>query len=62
MGATNIEYNATSQVVKLSFPEQLLAGEDAVLRISFSGIMNNEVSSMGMRCFNGIIDILFLFF
>lgn len=45
METSSFSYDAKSQVVKLSFPEQLTAGPGkAVLNITFSGIMNNEVS------------------
>ena len=43
--ATDFSHDAKSQVVKLSFPEQLPAGSGkAVLTINFSGLLNNGVS------------------
>lgn len=42
---TNFSYDAKSQVVKLSFPDQLPAGSKrAILTIHFSGRMNNEMA------------------
>lgn len=50
METSSFSYDAKSQVVKLSFPEQLPLGpEKAVLDITFSGIMNNEVSQLQLQ-------------
>ena len=44
---TDFSYNAKSQVVKLSLPEQLSAGSSkAVLTINFSGLLNNKVGDL----------------